>query len=549
MAIAVIKFDGKGNPVRAKYRIVALGNLDTHNWEKQDCFAPVLSQMELRFLVALSVKLNRIPKTGDIKQAFCQSTLPASENYICKPPPGCPITPPNSYWRLKKTLYGLKRSPHHFYTLVTRLLKELGLNQHPTSPCIFSGKLFPDQPPIYVGIYVDDVIYFSESRQVEQHFEEAFKSKIDIEFNGQIGFFLGINHTCIRHDDGNVSIHMSQEAFIDSIANIANLSDPNMSYPKTPYRSGLPVDKLQSITPSNTDQLTLTKTMQQLVGCLNWLAISTRPDIATITNILSKYTSNPTQQHIDHAKYVIKYLIGSKDLGITFSSRHNSTLESFVKFPINNPTVSSLCDANWGPQDASVPKTQPTQQLELFKTRSISGFLTWFMGPLHWTSKRQSITARSSAEAEIYATDECTKALQHLSFLLDGLDLKQDLMPSPTTIYNDNTACIQWSVNLTTKGLRHIQIRENAVRESVQSGLTRVKHIAGNCNLADLFTKEDKDVSHFLKIRNLILYSRRDLLLGLDCGFSNHSDRPVVSIEGGVKLGNANPTTLPLTLT
>ena len=48
--IAVIKYDGEGSPVQAKYRIVALGNLDPHTWSKQDCFAPVLSQMELRFL-------------------------------------------------------------------------------------------------------------------------------------------------------------------------------------------------------------------------------------------------------------------------------------------------------------------------------------------------------------------------------------------------------------------------------------------------------------------------------------------------------------------
>lgn len=105
MDIAVIKHYGQGNPVRAKYHIVALGNLDSHNWENQDCFEPVLSQMELRFLVALAVKLKCFPKTADIIQSFCQSILPATEQYLCSPPAGCPITPPNTYWRLKKTLW------------------------------------------------------------------------------------------------------------------------------------------------------------------------------------------------------------------------------------------------------------------------------------------------------------------------------------------------------------------------------------------------------------------------------------------------------------
>ena len=356
MAIAVIKYNGDGTPVRAKYRIVALGNLDPHNWEKQDCFAPVLSQMELRFFVALAVKLRCFPRTGDIKQAFCQSMLPLDENYICTPPPGCPLTPPNTYLRLKKTLYGLKRSPRHFYTLACKLLQEVGLTQHPTSPCIFFGTLIEGQPPIYVGIYVDDVIYFSPSRDVEIQFETSLKEKIEIEFNGQIGYFLGINFTCVKEENNDVSIHLSQEAFIDSIAILAELNNPHMNFPKTPYRSGFPVDKIDSIHGDFENQPTMTKTMQQFVGCLNWLSISTRPDIATITNILSKYTAKPTQQHIDHAKYVIKYLMGTKDLGITFSSRHNPHLESYVKFPINSPTVSSMCDANWGGQDASVPK-------------------------------------------------------------------------------------------------------------------------------------------------------------------------------------------------
>ena len=47
MAISTLKRDENGQPKRCKYRIVVLGNLDTHNWEKSDCFAPVLSQTDV----------------------------------------------------------------------------------------------------------------------------------------------------------------------------------------------------------------------------------------------------------------------------------------------------------------------------------------------------------------------------------------------------------------------------------------------------------------------------------------------------------------------
>jgi deoxyuridine 5'-triphosphate nucleotidohydrolase len=511
MAISTIKYDGSGAPIRAKYRIVALGNLDPHNWTKNDCFAPVLSHFELRFLTALAAQKKRIPKTGDVSQAFCQSSLPAGENYVCRPPAGCPITPPNIYWRLKKTLYGLRRSPRHFYNLAKKTLEDIGLTQHPTSPCLFFGTLIQGHPPLYLGLYVDDFIYFSESDAVENKFEEEFGQKLDTDFNGKIGYFLGINFTHDVSPSGDVTIMMSQEAFVDNLVQMANLADASVYEPKTPYRSGFPVDSIPHKPPTLAqDQAKLCHTMQTYLGCLNWLAISTRPDIATITNLLAKYTASPSPGHLTHVKHVIRYLKGTKSKGICFSTNPNSKIESFVKFPIDPSTVTSMCDANWGPQDQSKPRENENRQLDLFKTRSLSGFIIFLGGPVHWVSKRQTITARSSAEAEIYAVDECTKALLHLSYIIDGLALRASYMPAPTTVYNDNSACVKWSTNTTTKGLRHIQIRENAVRESCVNGFIVVEHISGKLNLSDMFTKEDKDVQHFLNLRDHVVVDPLD---------------------------------------
>ena len=117
-----------------------------------------------------------------------------------------------------------------------------------------------------------------------------------------------------------------------------------------------------------------------------------------------------------------------------------------------------------------------------------------------WVAKHQKITARSSTEAEIYATDECVRDVIYLSQIIADI-----LMDSPTTIYNDNMACVLWSKNRTTRSIRHIQIRENAVHEAVQNKTADVKHVARIDNLADIFTKEDKDNTHFIRIRDSIL--------------------------------------------
>ena len=57
---------------------------------------------------------------------------------------------------------------------------------------------------------------------------------------------------------------------------------------------------------------------------------------------------------------------------------------------------------------------------------------------------------------------------------------------------------------MTTKGLRYIQMRENAVRESVQDRTIEVQHVGGKKNPSDIFTKEDRDVTHFQECRDAL---------------------------------------------
>ena len=228
-------------------------------------------------------------------------------------------------------------------------------------------------------------------------------------------YFLGIKFTHQRHSPNNVTIQLSQTAFIDDLLTKTNLDGEGVNTPKSPYRSGYPIDNIPQQEYSPTEQHHITATYQFLIGSLNWLAISTRPDISTITNLLAKYMSDPSQGHIYAARNVIRYLKGTRHHGISFSTQQNLSLQSYIKFPIDETKFLSMTDANWGPQDQS-SKSHPTtqSQLDLFKTRSLSGYLLLFGGPVHWMSKRQTITARSTTEAEIYATDECVKQLLHL---------------------------------------------------------------------------------------------------------------------------------------
>jgi hypothetical protein len=224
-----------------------------------------------------------------------------------------------------------------------------------------------------------------------------------------------------------------------------------------------------------------------------------------VVSLLAQHQSNPSPGHLEAARYAVRYLASTKTLGIYFTSTKRSTLESFLHFPLPHKVL-SMSDANWGPQDAT--QTQNLTELPLFVSRSMSAFYIDLLGPLHWLSKRQTVTAGSSAEAEIYATNECVKFLLELTQIFDFLQVKDTFMPGTNTVYNDNQACVNWSKSCTTKGLRHIQMKENHIRENIANKFVTIHHVDGKVNMADIFTKEMKDTNHFVELRDLMMCSR-----------------------------------------
>ena len=127
----------------------------------------------------------------------------------------------------------------HPWSFAQKLLLEIGFVQHPNSPCLFIGHLLPNGPPIYLGLYIDDFIYFSKSKKVEEKFETEFTQKIDIDWNGQIDYFFGIKFQCKCHRNNDVLILMNQEAFVDTLVKLAELQSDDINTPKNTLQKWL----------------------------------------------------------------------------------------------------------------------------------------------------------------------------------------------------------------------------------------------------------------------------------------------------------------------
>jgi hypothetical protein len=518
MCTFVVKHNN-GIPTRAKSHIVVLRNLEQCTWTKADCFSPVISIPMICFLTALAVHKGRTLKQADCKFAFIQASLPSDEHTIIRPPIRCPFSRSRQFWRLRKSLYGLRRAPRHWYNKLRLVLEstEIGLQSCPHDPCLFHGTLLPGKPPIFVAIYVDDILYFSEDDTVEQYYRTALSQKVQVEFLGDAAWYIGIKFDWHKFPDGTISCHLSQEGYAAANVEEMGLMSANKCPLMTPFRSGLPIDAIPHVGMTPEERAPLITKMQCWMGMINWLQQCTRPDLATIFSLLATRMHCPSPGHLEAAKYVGRHILSTLDLGLLFSTRATSTLETFIHFPISDNTnttntsdnslsspITTFCDANWGPQDASHPSSSNLRPVSIHESKSICGHIFFYGGcPILWKTHKEKRISRSSCEAKATATDECVKNIQMFRHILEDLNMAPS---APTLIYNDNRGAVEWSHSFSTKGMRHLNIRENAIREAQQLAEVSIAHIPGTCKPTDIFTKEFKSDCTFRSLRNLLLY-------------------------------------------
>jgi hypothetical protein len=338
MCVLVIKPDKNGQPHRPKSRIAMLGNHEDRYWSKSQRYAPVLKYSSLRLLCSKAVKAKKVLQQGDCKNTFCHAKLPPEELTVVIPPVGDPDHGKGSYWLLNKTLYGLRRSPHHWYNMFCAALKDIGLEQSVHYPCLFSGNLKTDNSPtskskLHVSIYVNDFVFYSEDSEAEKAFQQQLKTKVKVDLMGDVDYFLGTAFTWKHLPGGHLSVHLSQSAFTKFIAHRFAVDRYNHTPHMTPYLWGYPIDAIPPTDPKDPDLNRRTKVYQSIVRCINWLATSTRPDAAPVLSFLASYSHAPSHQHYKSALHAVKYLYSTADYGISFHSDASNTIQAFNLFP------------------------------------------------------------------------------------------------------------------------------------------------------------------------------------------------------------------------
>ncbi|XP_044723899.1 reverse transcriptase (RNA-dependent DNA polymerase) domain-containing protein [Hirsutella rhossiliensis] len=226
-------------------------------------------------------------KWMDAVNAFVHAPLDDEEVIFMRMPPG--FQKRGKVLRLRKALYGLRRSPLLWQQMLTSSLEELGFRKVPQEPCVMV------KGAVTVFFYVDDIIWAfrKEDEGVVEEATRGLQKKINLTRLGEPRWFLGIH------------------AYIDKIAYKFLLNNDNapesLKLPDTPMISD------EELLPA-TSQANEREKHQYLqkVGSVLFSAISTRPDIAFAVSRLARHNHNPDEKHQKAADRVILFLFATR---------------------------------------------------------------------------------------------------------------------------------------------------------------------------------------------------------------------------------------------
>ena len=283
-----------------------------------------------------------ILQQGGCKNAFFNATLPENKVTVIRLPNGDLNFQEDKYWLLKKTLYGLRQSPHHWYNIIEGILLKMGLKNFPHDPCLLYGILDNPYSPqtisetqsqLHFGPHVDNFVFYSTDPTKEALFKTLLQEHIQVDFMGYVENCLGAAFTWLQHNYGNISLHLCQSAFTEFTAHCFSVQSANKVTNMTPYRSGFPIDYIPPVDPLYPDLPRRRQLYQIIFPCINWLETFTLPDITPVLTFLVSYINYPHSPHYNAAVHALKCLTSTNEYRISFHSKSSSTIQSFKHFP------------------------------------------------------------------------------------------------------------------------------------------------------------------------------------------------------------------------
>lgn len=462
--------DEAGLIYKYKARLVAQG--DRQHPSTYDLIqSPTARLAAVRLVIAIAAHKGRDVKAYDVPGAYLHS--PTDKAKSTQGDPNLFIVlPDGTKARLERFLYGLKQSGLEWHETVKTLLRRLGYIQSMAEPCLFVwrsnhdarvGTEFGARERFHIiVVYVDDFLGFGSDDEIEELFYQSMCKRFG-ELKKKEGNFTFLSIFIEQFPDGTKKLSMPGyiTTMLEKLGMRSCKAAVNPDYSKPQPQSEIMGDQKEYMT---------------ILGSLMYLACSVRFDLLCVLSRLATKARAPTQTDSGAIKRVVRYVAGTKDLGIVFR-------------PVSRVELACKVDAAFDSEPQS---------------KSRSG-MCYSLGDneasFHARSVKQGLLANSSTEAEYVALYEATLEIVWMRYLLADMGFPQR---GATVVHEDNESCIKIAQGSGSERTKHFTRRLHYVREAVGDGLIQIHHLNSEAMTADLLTKALPD-DVFVQHRNTLL--------------------------------------------
>jgi hypothetical protein len=450
---------------RLKSRITPKGFRQKHGVDYFETFASTAMYKTLRLMLSLVAMWDYDLVQMDVPEAFLNATL--DEEVYMQMPPG--FEKPGVVLRLLKSLYGLCQSPRNWGKLIHGfVIQKLGFNATESDPSLYwrrsrSGRtmlLFRFVDDFEGGCHRDDRAEFDEVIS-------KLRTRFNIKVLPTTDTILGMHLT---RDRAARTITLDLEGYIRAALDKYGLSECTAAATPEAVSSAATHDD------TTNDQPTDRQRYMEITGTVMYAACAARPDIAHAAHRLASQMQAPTQRDMIAAKRVLRYLSGTRSIGLVFGAQRTNDARPVDSRGHNKQqlAVCAYADADW----ANDKKDR----------RSVTGWVAKLNGDLiSWASKKQRTVALSTCEAELYAESAAIQELLWLRGMMKELGLN---VQTGSVVHGDNQSTIAISKNgIRSERTKHIDVKYRFVTEVIERGDIQLKWVSTTEQQADIFTK------------------------------------------------------------
>ena len=489
-----VKTKGDGSLERFKARLVARGFRQVYGLDYHETFAPVGKYTTARTLLAIATARDYEIHQMDISNAFLHGDL-EEEVYLTQPQGFEDGT--DRVLKLKKSLYGLKQSPRCWNKALHKVLLDNYFKQSSADPSLYILDNAAER--LWLLVYVDDLLMVSPSLVLLNSIKCVLTDNFKVKDLGEAVYYLGMN---ISRNRRTGEMWLSHTKYASQVVNRFGLADANPAATPLPtdfkvhfdgahmettpeevqLEGGYEDENRQHLAPTGNKngvgskgehkviprkktkvELQRQRAYQSQIGSLMFTAICIRPDLSFAVGQLAQAAQDPDARHESGVKRILRYLQGTTSYGI-----------HYAKSGAEQITLQGYSDSDW----AGCTKTR----------KSVSGWIFMLCGAaISWQSKKQSVVAMSSCEAEYIALSSCAREAVWLRRLLSDLGEPQD---ESTRISVDNTSAIALARNPEFHArTKHIQLHYHYIRQAIAEEEVDVQHCGTKDQVADGLTK------------------------------------------------------------